>query len=339
MAARQQFQEIIEAYGGVIANKAIETLLKDTQITELKPLSEFIARNWRDCFSPAMMNLGCQFVGGNAKDTEELAVSISLMNLSFRLWDDIIDQDFCRTLRPTFVGKFGKNTALIYGGIVSAKAFTLVKEADLGLSKKCKINDLFWNYWATMAKSEIKDLNAKTDKYSAANKLNKIKAETINVQTCLKIGAIIGNGSTSDIKLLENYGFHLGMILELINDVRVSLNLTLELEKKIKQNQLPLLLLLGREESGQIKEEIEFLSKKQVISSEDMGHLIEILLNSVSWKQLASYYKEESEKCQIALSTENITAQTLLMIAKYQSESFWEITKNEDRDYAISGHF
>jgi geranylgeranyl pyrophosphate synthase len=325
MAAKQQFQEIIEAYGGVIANKAIETLLKDSQITELKPLSEFIAKTWRDCFSPAIMNLGCQFVGGNAKDTEELAVSISLMNLSFRLWDDIIDEDICRTLRPTFVGKFGKNAALIYGGIVSAKAFTLVNESDVGLSKKCKINDLFWNYWATMAKSEIKDLNAKSDRYSAANKLKKIRAETINVQTCLRIGAIMGNGSTSDIKLLENYGSHLGIMLELINDVRVSLNLTLELAKKIRHNQLPLLLLLAKKESEKINENIEHLSKKKRINSKDIGYLIDSILVSESWENYVNYFNAASEKCQIALSGKNNTTKILNDLAMCQSETFWEM--------------
>jgi geranylgeranyl pyrophosphate synthase len=327
MVAKEQFQELIEAHGGVAADKAIEILLKDPQITELKPLSEFIAKTWRDCFSPALISLGCRFVGGDPKETEDMAISISLMNLSFRLWDDIIDNTVCRTLKPTFAGNFGKSIALIYGGTISAKAFTLANSVNLDLEKKRKINELLWTYWATMAKLEIKDQNAKTDRYSAAKKLEKIKGETINVQTCLKVGAIISNASTSDIKLLENYGSHLGIMLELIKDVRVSLNLTLELGKKIKQNQLPWLLLLGREESGQIKEEIEFLSKKQVISSEDMGHLIDVLLNSSSWEQLVSYYKDESEKCQIALSTENVTAKTLLMIAKYQTESFWEIIK------------
>ena len=326
MEAKQRFKKILETYGGETADKSINRLLEDPQLTSMTPFTEFIAKNWRDSFTPTMMNLGCRYVGGNPKDTEEIAVGVSLINLAFRLWDDIIDETSYRTLKPTFMGKFGKNNALIYGGTLSAKAFTTINKAPLEPEIKEKINGLIWNYWATLAKTETEDLSARATQYTAASKFNKIETEAINVQTSLKIGAIIGKGSVEDIKLLETYGKYLGIMLELLKDVQVSLNLTLEIEKKIQQNQLPLLLLLGREESGEIREEIECLNKKRMISPEDMGHLIDVLLNSRSWEQLTSYFEEANEKCRIAISAKN-KSHMLLMIAKNQYETFLEIKK------------
>lgn len=327
MGLEQRYKELIETHGGLVADKSIERLLNDPQFTAIKPFIHFTAKNWRDCFSPTLMNLGCQFVGGNPKETEDIAVSISLMNLSFRIWDDIIDETYFRTLRPTFVGKFGKSAALIYGGAISAKAFTIASKTELAPEKKEKTNELIWNYWAEMAESEIKDLNAKAELYSAANKLNKVKAETINIQTCLKIGAIIGKGSEADIALLEEYGSNLGIMFELLKDVKVSLNLTLELERKIQQNQLPLLLLLVQEESEQFKEEIKCLSKNDRINSENTGHLIEAILASESWQQYIGYFEMASEKCQTIFTAKNMAAQTLSIIAYYQSKIFSNLIK------------
>lgn len=232
MKAQEQLHTILETYGGETANKSIEYLLRDPQLSSLNLYSEFVSKNWRDCFYPAMINLGCQAVGGNPKDTQDIAIGISLMNLSFRLWDDIIDETVSRTIKRTFVGKFGEKVALVYGGVVSAKAFTIINRANLGAIERDIVADLVWNYWVTIAKAETNDLTAKTTGYTSSQKLKKIEEEAINVQTALKIGAILGKGSLDDISVLEAYGQHLAIMFELWKDLKVSLNLTLELAKK-----------------------------------------------------------------------------------------------------------
>ena len=137
----------------------------------------------------------------------------------------------------------------------------------------------------------------------------------------------MGKGSAGEIKPLETYGKYLGMMLELLKDTKVSLNLTLELEKKIQQNQLPMLLLMATEKSEQIKEEIENLNKKAKISPKNMGHLVDNLLGSTAWKEITNHFKEVTEKCQTALPIKNEAAKMLLTIAKCQSEIFCEIAK------------
>lgn len=329
MATKQQFQEILEGYGGAVANRSIEYLLRDPQLTPMEHFTVFVAKNWRDCFIPTLMNLGCQFVGGNPKETEEIAVSLSLMNLSFRIWDDIIDETFCRTLRPTFAGKFGKNNALIYGGIISAKAFTILNEANINIVGKKEVNELIWNYWATMAKAEIQDLKARSYVYNASQKISKIQEEAINVRTALKIGAVIGNGALTDIVALEAYGSNLAVMLELIKDLKVSLNLTLELENKLHSGQLPLLLLLAEEESEEIRAEIQLLGKICSITPEELTHLVSTILNSKSWTNFLEYFKEINKKCHdpLIVKENSAVAQMLITIAKNRNECFWGMIK------------
>jgi geranylgeranyl pyrophosphate synthase len=328
MEAKAKFQEILEMYGGETANRSVEQLLEDPQLTAMKHFTDFVAKNWRDCFIPTLMNLGCQFVGGKPRDTEEFAVSLSLMNLSFRIWDDVIDETTNRTLRSTFVGKFGRSNALIYGGTISAKAFTILSKANAEKVRKEEINELIWNYWATMAKAETRDLAARANTYNASQKFSKIKEEAVNIRTALKIGAVLGNGSSNDIEELETYGNNLAVMLELLKDLKVSLNLTLELEEKLQSGQLSLLLFMAKEESREIQAKIQLLEKNCSITPKDMHHLIRVVLNSKSWAHFIEYFKEANIKCQaVLMARESSAAKTLIAIASNQYDIFGEIAK------------
>ena len=327
MNAQEKFQKILETHGGETANKSIKILLEDPELTELKPLTEFISKNWRDPFVPAMINLSCQAVNGNPKNTEEIAIAVSLMNLGFQIWDDIVDNTYSRRFNTTFVGKFGNDTALVIGGVVSAKAFTIINQANLDTDKKQKINEIIWTYWAKMAKAETNDLMMKTSEYSAKDKLNKIKDETINVKTCLKIGAIIGNGSVEEIEGLLEFGECLGILLEIVNDLKVSLNLTLELDKKITSEKLPYFILKAKETSKHMEKELDVLNKRRTIEPQEIGIIVNLLLRSEVLVQTKNYAKSLTKKGQEALKCLRPigSRETFNLLIEQQMESFNEI--------------
>ena len=278
MKPQEQIHQILETYGGETADKAVKVLLEDPALSGFKPFMEFISKNWRDPFVPSLMHLSCKSVNGNPEQIEETAISFSLINLSLRILDDIIDKTWSRKFRTTYVGKFGEENSLVIGNIISAKAFTILNQANLDYNKKQKIIKLIWIYLAQMAEVEIKYFMSKNE-LTAKNKLDKIKNETINVQTCLKIGAIIGDGPMETNAALAQYGECLGTLLELQKDIQVSLNLTLELAGKIKVNALPYLMLKAKESSLDIENEIDRLRKNQ-ITPDRIERLVDMLLNS-----------------------------------------------------------
>lgn len=279
-SAQKKFQEILDAYGGETSKKSIKILLEDPDLVNLKPFLKYISNTWRDPFVPTLINLSCQAVNGDPKDTEEVAIALSLMNLSFRIWDDIIDKTYNTRFKTTFVGEFGEANSIIIGGVISAKAFTILNELNLDAYKKQKINELTLTYWAKMAEAETSDLYKTKEKYQAKEKMKKIKDEAINVKTCLKIGAIIGNGSVDEIDGLLEFGECLGIVLELVNDIKISMNTTLELGKKITRGKLPYFILEVKETSERMEKELERLCEKQMIEPEDIGIIVNLLVRS-----------------------------------------------------------
>jgi geranylgeranyl pyrophosphate synthase len=129
----ERCRRVLEDNGGMVADKARTILLEDPALKDLRPPLEFISKNWRDPLTPALMGLSCEAVGGRSEETYEAALAMSLMNLSFYIWDDIIDKAPLKLFKPTLFGKFGEGTALMIGGLASAKAFSILNQMNIDI--------------------------------------------------------------------------------------------------------------------------------------------------------------------------------------------------------------
>ena len=248
----QAFNQILEEYGGKIANKARVILLEDPMLKDLREPLEFISKSWCDR-TPALVRLSCQAVGGNAENSETAALALTLMNLSFTIWDDVIDKARYKKFMPTVFGKFGQEIAIISGGIASAKAFSILNKT-MQAEKRKKITDAIWRMWSRMASIEsiVVEMRNK-GVFRSRDKLWKMRSESINLGTCLRIGAVIGNGSDDEINRLTRYGRHLALILALEEDFKISINLSVELAEKIRNRTPPYATLWAVEHSAPLK--------------------------------------------------------------------------------------
>ena len=259
--AEETCRAILEEYGGPTANKAKTILLKDPTLRNLQAPLKFISENWRD-LTPALMRLSCEAVNGQPNEVDDTAIAMCLMNLSFYLWDDMIDGARLRSFKPTFFGKFGEATTLIVGGLSSAKAFSILNESPMDITKRRLIAKNIWMLWAKMARAETAPLRPQT-KNPLKTKFSKIETEAAAIETCFRIGAIIGGGSESEIEHLRKYGLCLGIIFELIEDFRISLNLSAELAEKIQNQKLTYTILWASQHSQSIKQALQSTNKQQ----------------------------------------------------------------------------
>jgi geranylgeranyl diphosphate synthase type II len=323
----ERCRKILEDNGGAIADKARTILLEDPVLKDLRLPLEFIAKNWRDPLTPALMRLSCEAVGGRPEETYEVALAMSLMNLSFCIWDDIIDKAPLKLFKPTLFGKFGESTALIIGGVASAKAFSILNQMDVDKVKRQTVTKLFWDLWTKMAQAETVSLRFQgRENLSAKKKFWKIKKEATDMETCLKIGATIGNGSESEINQLGRYGLCLGIILELWKDFQVSVNLTLELAEKIRRGALPYSLLRARERSEKIRKELDNLTNKNAI---DQSYIKEIVKDTLEIKTLDNTLKAirrltKKAKQELIKMKRNSATRTLQLFIETQPRLFIE---------------
>jgi len=298
----QKISDILEGHGRLVAERAKTVLLNDPALKNLKDPLLFINQNWND-LTPALMALSCEAVGGNPAETHETALAFSLLNLSFTTFDDIIDNALSKSFKPTLVGKFGANIAIIIGGVASAKAFTLLNETSLSDDKKIEITQLFWQVISTMTAQEAITQKLRTEGTQSSDlKFKKIFQEAIDLSTCLKIGALIGGGSNEEINHLDQYGRCLGVNLALRNDFEVSVNLTLELLEKIRSKRLPYLMLLAMEQSPALKLELDLLESKKRVSNHCVKKLIEDFLETGIFNQVLEKMRRYQKKGEVELT-------------------------------------
>jgi geranylgeranyl diphosphate synthase type I len=324
---KNRCHRILEDNGGTIADKASRILLEDANLKSLQQPLEFISKNWRDPLTPALMKLACEAVGGQAEETYGAALSMNLMHLSFFIWDDMIDKAIYKSFKPTLFGKFGEGTALIIGGLASAKAFSILNQMDIDIKKRQTVTRLVWNLWAKMAKAEKVNLSLRRQrKASSINKLWIIKMEAADLETCLKIGATLGDGSDEEVKQLGKYGLNLGMVLELWKDFLVSINLTLELAEKIRNNRLPYSLLWVREQSETIRKKLEELANTNSIQPSDIKDVVERVLAKETLKNTLKNIRKFAKKASICLLEleENDATKTLKFFVDAQPQLFIE---------------
>jgi geranylgeranyl pyrophosphate synthase len=325
--AKEQIQKILEEHGGKTADKTTSILLQDPTLKELKPELEFISKNWRDPLRPAMIKLACEAVDGKPQGTEEVAMAMSLMNLSFYLWDDMLDKAPCRLFNPTLFGRFGEAPTLIMGGLASAKAFTILNKANLDKARRRTIVALFWNMWAKMAKTEAVNLRTRKNQYSAKDKLLKIRAEAeADLENCLKMGAVLGNGSENEIKSLGKYGLYVGIILELQHDFQVSVNLTLELADKVRMSELPYTVLRAKEDSQDLQKNLKDMACKKTIGPKEIEKIVQGVLAAKMLDNIEETIEKLTEKAieELRWIKKKSAAKALYSFAEVQPRFFKE---------------
>jgi len=298
----QTFNQILEEYGGKIASKARVILLEDPTLKNLREPLELISKSWYDR-TPALVRLSCEAVGGNAEDSETAALALTLMDLCFTIWDDLIDSARYKKFIPTVFGKFGQEIAIISGGIASAKAFSILNKT-MQAEKRKRITDAIWTMWSRMASIEsiaVKMRNKGV--FQSKNKLWKMRSEAINLGTCLKIGAIIGNGSNQEINHLTRYGRHLALILELGEDFKISINLSVELAEKIRNRRLPYATLWAVEHSSPLRTLFEKFAGNMEVEDSLIKEFVEMFLSTNVGSVVSKKIEKNRKLAQLQLRT------------------------------------
>jgi len=245
---------ILNEKGGKIYEESRRILLEDIQLEDLRETLEYASNSYRDLLRPSLIVLSCEAVGGKPETVLPVATTMTLLGMSLYIFDDIVDKTEYRCFLPTTMGKFGTGKTLIAGGLITAKAFTAVNQVNLPPTQRRRLSRLFWGFLRGMAEAEISNLKLrKMERIRSKDKLAVMKMRTLNIEACTKAGAILGFGSNDEIDHLGKFGKHVGLILELVDDLTESLNFTLELKEKIEMGSWPYTLSWAENNSKNIR--------------------------------------------------------------------------------------
>lgn len=198
--------------------------LTSTTLSVNKPIWDFIWRGgkrWR----PALMMLCCSAVGGKPKKYLDLTVLPELVHNGTIMVDDVEDNSVKRRGKPCTHKKFGVDIAINDGNLLYFVPLALLYRNKKRLSQK-KIVSIYNTYAEEMLKLSFGQgmdiLWHKTNKkqINEAQYLQMCSYKTGTLaRMAAQIGAILGNGTKKQIKVLGEFASAIGVAFQIQDDI------------------------------------------------------------------------------------------------------------------------
>jgi geranylgeranyl diphosphate synthase type II len=299
----------VQAYSALlkILNQAIEqeqVLLKTAIPIELYEPMNYIIGLGGKRVRPLLTLIGCDLFEANPHDAINAALSVELFHNFSLIHDDILDNAPLRRGNTTVHEKWNHNIALLSGDGMMVKGFeVLSKSTEKQIPELLR---LFSKTGLQVCEGQQMDMNFEIqEKVSVHDYIDMITFKTAVLLGCsLQMGAICANASIQNQQHLYEFGKHVGIAFQILDDI---LDVYADDEKFGKQvggdiisNKKTFMLLDAFElaDENQTKE-LNNLLYSNTISNDDKVKQVTALYDLLGVKELA--LKEANKHTDIAL--------------------------------------
>jgi len=302
----EQVQKLLKERGSKALEEARKTVLQEeVECKEVREaLTYFMNEYWRDLARPTLLSIACEAVGGDPDITTPIAVSMILISGAIDIHDDIIDQSKVKGSRPTVLGKFGKDIALLVGDALLFKGLTLLHEAvekGVPAEKVSVIINIIKRTFFELGDAEALELQFRRRlDVTPEEYLHVVRKKAADVEAHTRISAILGGGSEDEIEALSQYGRLLGMMIILRDDLIDMLDFE-EAKHRIKKECLPLPVLYASQ-NPKIKSAINSILLKETITKKDAETVLEIVNRAKGFGRLEKLMQELARNAYVYLN-------------------------------------
>ena len=277
-----------------IVNPVIERVLASGVDKRFQPIIKYPVSTGGKRLRPALAIMSCLMTGGKLKDVLYPAAGLEILHNYTLIVDDIIDDGRLRRGKPTCWFKFGQSIAQCIGIDYSAAIFQAANKAK----KSVAMSELFARTIKTIVEGEILDIlfersGREVESYVVKNRYRKIKEkdyfEMISKKTSslmaasCEAGGIIAGAREKELKALRKYGFNLGMVFQITDDIldifgkekKFKKKIGKDIEEKKEGNIVILLALKELRPAGRNK--LLKIMRKNKVNSRDVRKAMKLI--------------------------------------------------------------
>ncbi len=192
----------------------IQRLASDVPLVE--KIAQYIIESGGKRLRPLLVLLSSQAAGYQADDHLKLAAVIEFLHTATLLHDDVVDTSDMRRGRSTANAKWGNAPSVLVGDFLYARAFEMMVELE-----SLPIMNVLSRATAVIAEGEVMQLmNVKNPDLTEARYMEVIHNKTAMLfEAASHTGAQLAGASEEQETALRDYGKHLGMAFQLVDDV------------------------------------------------------------------------------------------------------------------------
>jgi geranylgeranyl pyrophosphate synthase len=262
-------------------------LSEEMDYPELQKAFKHYLTYWNDFTHAGMFSLSCEAVNGNTEKAIPAQAGITMMAAAFDLHDDIIDRSETKHSTQTVYGKYGEELTLLLGNAFLIEGFSLLVGSIYDFVQN-KIQETL-----RIIKTGLFDVgNAHASELGFRNKTGITPAECMqlvekkaaSIELDMRLGAIVGGGTTEQVNALARYGRIIG-ILTTLREEFIDVFEIEELGQKAKINRLPIPLIFAAQDV-EIGASINRILAKKKIEDTDIEEIIGLSFESKHVKKL-----------------------------------------------------
>lgn len=168
---------------------------------------------------PLLTLIGCDLFGADPQKALNAALAVELFHNFSLIHDDILDNAPLRRGNITVHEKWSHNIALLSGDGMMVKAFEILSRS--GPQQVPILLKLFSKTGIEVCEGQQEDMNFETrEKVSVEDYLHMITNKTAVLLGCsLQMGAICGEAPLADQAHLYEFGKHVGIAFQILDDI------------------------------------------------------------------------------------------------------------------------
>lgn len=171
-------------------------------------------------FRAGLCIAACETFGGGLEHALPIASGIELIHAYSLIHDDLpcMDDDDLRRGKPTLHRVFGENIAVLAGDALNALAFDLISRAE-----DCRLIRILARAIGTegMIGGQVADVESveRVDLTVADVEFIHTRKTAALIRASLEMGALAGGAKDRDIETIGEFGAHIGLAFQVVDDI------------------------------------------------------------------------------------------------------------------------
>ena len=212
MPSSQLFGPVASDFTAI--NELIESSLH-SRVPLVAEIAAYLVQAGGKRLRPLLVLLAARSCGDSSPHPVKLAVAIEFLHTAMLLHDDVVDESTLRRGRRTANAEWGNAASVLVGDFLHSRAFELMVE--LG---NIDVMALISKATNGIAEGEVQQLTLlQNTSTSEADYLEVIYRKTaLLFEVSAESGAVLGGANASEAAAYREYGRHLGLAFQLMDD-------------------------------------------------------------------------------------------------------------------------
>ncbi len=202
----------------------------ESDVVLINQIGHYIVNSGGKRLRPMIVLLGAQALGYTGDKHIDLAAIIEFIHTATLLHDDVVDGSDLRRSRDTANAVWGNAASVLVGDFLYSRAFEMMVDVD-----KMRVMEIMSHATNRIAEGEVLQLlNCHDPDTDEQKYLEVILRKTATLfEAGAQLGAVLCDTSKAEEQALANYGLHLGIAFQIIDDALDYSNSAEEIGKNI----------------------------------------------------------------------------------------------------------